>query len=113
MKLLSFFYCIFLLVSVLHSYRCSLCIPCRSDQLTLGALESAVHGKFRSLKHVPVWKDERPSSIRGGDELKVYKIYPIGLTERQALYKFQFSDDAEVARYIKGHPCAKLEVIFV
>lgn len=85
----------------------------RSDQLTLGALESAVHDKFRSLKHVPVWKDERPSSIRGGDELKVYKIYPIGLTERQALYKFQFSDDAEVARYIKGHPCAKLEVIFV
>ncbi|VAI87239.1 unnamed protein product [Triticum turgidum subsp. durum] len=85
----------------------------QSDQLTLGALESAVHGKFRSLKHVPVWKDERPSSIRGGDELKVYKIYPIGLTERQALYKFQFNDDAEVARYIKGHPCAKLEVIFV
>ncbi|VAI87236.1 unnamed protein product [Triticum turgidum subsp. durum] len=29
----------------------------RSDQLTLGALESAVHGKFRSLKHVPVWRE--------------------------------------------------------
>lgn len=85
----------------------------RSDELTLGALESAVHAKFRSLNHVPVWKDERPASIRGGDELKVYRIYPIGLTERQALYKFRFSDDTELAKYIKDHPCAKLEVIFV
>jgi glycoprotein 3-alpha-L-fucosyltransferase len=75
-------------------------------------LESAVHAKFRSINHVPVWKDERPSSIRGGNELKVYKIYPVGLTERQALYTFKFSD-AELARYIKDHPCAKLEVIFV
>ena len=88
-------------------------MPCRSNRLTLGALESAVHAKFTSINHVPVWKDERPSSIRGGDELKVYKIYPVGLTERQALYKFKFSDDAELARYIKDHPCARLEVIFV
>ncbi|GJN15973.1 hypothetical protein PR202_gb02922 [Eleusine coracana subsp. coracana] len=42
----------------------------RSDQLTLGALEKAVLAKFRSLDHVPVWKDERPPSIRGGSELK-------------------------------------------
>ncbi|KAK1607480.1 hypothetical protein QYE76_031153 [Lolium multiflorum] len=85
----------------------------RSNKLTLGDLESVVHAKFGSINHVPVWKDERPSSIRGGNELKVYKIYPVGLTERQALYKFKFSDDAELARYIKDHPCAKFEVIFV
>ncbi|KAK6135708.1 hypothetical protein DH2020_030547 [Rehmannia glutinosa] len=57
----------------------------RSDNLTLEALSSAVSMKFNSLKHVPVWKSERPESIRGGNELKVYKIYPVGLTERQAL----------------------------
>ncbi|KAL6646009.1 hypothetical protein ACP70R_017617 [Stipagrostis hirtigluma subsp. patula] len=85
----------------------------RSDRLTLGALESAVLAKFRSLNHVPVWKDERPPSIRGGDELKVYRIYPIGLTQRQALYGFRFRDDSELEKYIKDHPCAKLEVIFV
>lgn len=88
-------------------------MQCRSDQLTMGALESAVLAKFRSLNHVPVWKDERPPSIRGGDELKVYKIYPIGLTQRQALYQFRFRDDADLDKYIKDHPCAKLEVIFV
>jgi glycoprotein 3-alpha-L-fucosyltransferase len=85
----------------------------RSGQITLGALESAVLAKFRSLNHVPVWKDERPPSIRGGDDLKVYKIYPVGLTQRQALYGFRFRDDSELERYIKDHPCAKLEVIFV
>ncbi|KAL5229517.1 hypothetical protein ABZP36_028293 [Zizania latifolia] len=85
----------------------------RSNQLTLGALESSVLAKFRSLNHVPVWKDERPLSIRGGDELKLYKIYPIGLTQRQALYQFRFRDDADLEKYIKDHPCAKLEVIFV
>ncbi|KAL6858815.1 hypothetical protein ACP4OV_017817 [Aristida adscensionis] len=44
----------------------------RSDRLTLGALESAVIAKFRSLNHIPVWKDERPPNIRGGDELKSF-----------------------------------------
>ncbi|KAK3123650.1 hypothetical protein QOZ80_8AG0634130 [Eleusine coracana subsp. coracana] len=85
----------------------------RSDQLTLGALEKAVLSKFGSLNHVPVWKNERPPSIRGGSELKVYKIYPLGLTQRQALYGFRFKDDSELEKYIKDHPCAKLEVIFV
>ncbi|CAO2188570.1 unnamed protein product [Urochloa humidicola] len=42
----------------------------RSGQMTQRALESAVLAKFRSLNHVPVWKDERPPSIRGGDDLK-------------------------------------------
>ncbi|ONL98563.1 Putative fucosyltransferase-like protein [Zea mays] len=60
----------------------------RSGQLTLGALESAVLGKFRSLNHVPVWKDERPPSIRGGDDLKLYRIYPVGLTQHQAFVRF-------------------------
>ena len=86
---------------------------CRSGQITLGALESAVLAKFRSLNHVPVWKDERPPSIRGGDDMKVYKIYPVGLTQRQALYGFRFRDDSELEQHIKDHPCAKLEVIFV
>ncbi|CAD6245484.1 unnamed protein product [Miscanthus lutarioriparius] len=81
----------------------------RSGQLTLGALESAVLSKFRSLNHIPVWKDERPPSIRGGDDLKVYRIYPVGLTQRQALYGFRFRDDSELEQYIKDHPCAKLE----
>ncbi|PIN07290.1 Fucosyltransferase [Handroanthus impetiginosus] len=85
----------------------------RSDNLTMEALSSAVLSKFQSLKHVPVWKPERPESLRGRDELKIYKIYPVGMTQRQALYTFRFKDNSDFRNHIETHPCAKLEVIFV
>ncbi|KAK4769295.1 hypothetical protein SAY86_027445 [Trapa natans] len=81
--------------------------------LTLEALESAVLKKFNSLKLVPIWKEERPASIRGGDGLKVYRIYPVGLTQRQALYTFRFNSDSSLRSHIQSNPCAKFEVIFV
>ena len=80
--------------------------------MTLEALEAAVIMKFKSLKHVPVWKLERPESIRG-DELKIYRIYPVGLTQRQALFTFKFKGDADFRSHIENNPCAKFEVIFV
>ncbi|XVF67582.1 hypothetical protein PTKIN_Ptkin10aG0132500 [Pterospermum kingtungense] len=85
----------------------------RSGNLTLKALEAAIFEKYKSLKHVPVWKLERPESIRGGDELKVYRIYPVGLSQRQALYSFKFKGDADLRSHIENNPCAKFEVIFV
>ncbi|TYH90394.1 hypothetical protein ES332_A13G045700v1 [Gossypium tomentosum] len=85
----------------------------RSSNLTLDALKSSVLTKFRSRKLVPVWKQERPETIRGGDELKVYRIYPVGLTQRQALYNFKFKRDADLKNHIQSNPCAKFEVIFV
>ncbi|XP_039001780.1 glycoprotein 3-alpha-L-fucosyltransferase A-like [Hibiscus syriacus] len=84
----------------------------RSRNMTLEALEAAVLMHFKSRKHEPIWKWERPESIRGG-ELKVYRIYPLGLTQRQALYTFKFKNDADLRNHIKNNPCAKLEVIFV
>lgn len=85
----------------------------RSADLTLKALELAVHNKFKSVKNVPVWKSERPESLRGGDELKVYRVYPVGLTQRQALYSFKFDGDADLRSHVEKNPCAKFEVIFV
>lgn len=85
----------------------------RSGSLTLEGLESAVLKKFNSLKHVPIWKQERPESIRGGDDLKVYRIYPVGLTQRQALYSFKFQGDADLRSHVEDNPCAKFEVVFV
>eukprot|EP00268_Persea_americana_P035211 TRINITY_DN3477_c0_g1_i3.p1 TRINITY_DN3477_c0_g1~~TRINITY_DN3477_c0_g1_i3.p1 ORF type:complete len:487 (-),score=87.80 TRINITY_DN3477_c0_g1_i3:319-1779(-) len=85
----------------------------RSDALTIKAMESAVLRKFSSLNHIPIWKQERPECIRGREELKVYKIYPVGLTQRQALYTFRFSGDTDFSRYVESNLCAKLEVIFV
>lgn len=86
---------------------------CRSSNLTLEALKSAVLQKFTSLNHVPVWKPERPESIRGGNELKIYRIYPVGLTQRQALYSFSFKGDVGFRSHLESNPCSKFEVIFV
>ncbi|KHF99053.1 Glycoprotein 3-alpha-L-fucosyltransferase A -like protein [Gossypium arboreum] len=85
----------------------------RSGNMTLNTLEAAVHTHFKFRKHVPIWKPERPESLRGGDELKVYRIYPLGLTQRQALYTFKFKGDADFKNHIENNPCAKFEVIFV
>ncbi|XP_050260598.1 glycoprotein 3-alpha-L-fucosyltransferase A-like [Quercus robur] len=85
----------------------------RSGNITLQALESAVLSKFNFSKHVPIWKQERPESIRGGNELKVYRIYPVGITQRQALYTFKFKGDADLQSHVESNPCAKFEVIFV
>ncbi|XP_043709466.1 putative fucosyltransferase-like protein isoform X3 [Telopea speciosissima] len=85
----------------------------RSSNLTLVALESAVLTKFKSVNHIPIWKEERPESIRGGDELKIYRLYPVGLTQRQALYTFRFNGDADLKNYVENNLCAKFEVIFV
>lgn len=68
--------------------------------------------KFNSMKHIPVWKEERPESLRGGD-YKVYRIYPVGMTQRQALYTFRFNGDADFQNHLEINPCAKFEVIFV
>ncbi|XP_048433064.1 glycoprotein 3-alpha-L-fucosyltransferase A-like isoform X2 [Pyrus x bretschneideri] len=85
----------------------------RSGNLTLGAFESMVLAKLKSQKHVPIWKPERPESIRGGDEFKIYRIYPVGMTQRQALYTFRFNGDADFRRHVGSNPCAKFEVILV
>ncbi|XP_074269018.1 glycoprotein 3-alpha-L-fucosyltransferase A-like isoform X1 [Silene latifolia] len=84
----------------------------RSSNLTLEALKSAVLKKFDYLRHVPIWKPERPESIRGNN-LRVYKIYPLGLTQRQALYSFTFPGPREFRSHIEANPCSKFEVIFV
>lgn len=85
----------------------------RSGNLTAEALDSAVLRKFNDLRHVPIWKLERPESIRGGDELKIYRIYPLGLTQRQALYSFKFRGESDFRSHIERNPCPKFEVIFV
>ncbi|XP_016441333.2 glycoprotein 3-alpha-L-fucosyltransferase A-like [Nicotiana tabacum] len=84
----------------------------RSSNLSLEAFESAVLSKLKSLKHVPIWKEERPQILRGGDELKLYRVYPLGMT-RQALYTFRFKGDADFKNHIESHPCANFEAIFV
>ncbi|XP_004248751.1 putative fucosyltransferase-like protein [Solanum lycopersicum] len=85
----------------------------RSSNLSLEAFECTVVSKFKSLKHVPIWKEERPEILRGRDELKLYRLHPLGMTQRQALYNFTFKGDTDFRDHIESHPCAKFEAIFV
>lgn len=77
------------------------------------ALESVVLKKFSLLRHAPIWKPERPESIRGGDELRIHRIYPLGMTQRQALYTFKFQGESDFRSHIENNLCSKFEVIFV
>ncbi|KAL0743216.1 hypothetical protein Bca4012_084729 [Brassica carinata] len=85
----------------------------RDGDLTLEALESAVLTKFKSLRHEPIWKKERPASLRGGGVVRVHAIYPLGLTQRQALYNFKFERNSSLSTHIQSNPCPKFEVVFV
>jgi len=51
--------------------------------------------------------------IRGSNKLKIYRIYPVGLTQRQALYAWKFHNDEDVKSFVQKNPCSKIEVIFV
>ncbi|KAG0623294.1 hypothetical protein M758_3G163500 [Ceratodon purpureus] len=85
----------------------------KDSDLSIVNLKQAVLDKFTSLNHVPIWKTERPEVIRGNSDLRVYKIYPVGLTQREALYTWDFGGDKGLKSMVKKEPCLQLEVIFV
>ncbi|KAI5068415.1 hypothetical protein GOP47_0016760 [Adiantum capillus-veneris] len=85
----------------------------RSSNLTVAALHEAILSKFASLNYVPIFKSGRPKAIQGDDKLKLYKVYPVGMTQRQALYSWKFESNRHLQAYVEKSPCANLEVIFV
>mgnify|MGYP007076052055 FL=1 len=85
----------------------------RSNNMTLVALHDAIIRKFSSMNYVPVFKSGRPEVIRGDDTLRIHRIYPVGMTQRQALFTWKFQSDEHLQIYIGKHPCTNLEVIFV
>ncbi|XP_024531382.1 glycoprotein 3-alpha-L-fucosyltransferase A [Selaginella moellendorffii] len=84
----------------------------RSDNLSVAALEAAIISKFSSKNHVPIWNAARPEMLKAKGPLKVHRVYPVGLTQREALFSWQFTDE-DLVNHIDANPCAKLEVIFV
>ncbi|CAI5535437.1 unnamed protein product [Closterium sp. Naga37s-1] len=89
----------------------------RSDHLTIRGLTLAIRRSFQKKTHRPVWVGKRPASL-GGDEkawaLKIYRIYPAGSTQREALWgEAWFRNSSQVVAHVTAHPCARLEVIFV
>ncbi|GJP46431.1 hypothetical protein CLOM_g5718, partial [Closterium sp. NIES-68] len=89
----------------------------RSDHLTIRGLTLAIRRSFQKKAHKPVWVGKRPA-VLGADEkawaLKIYRIYPAGATQREALWgEAWFRNSSQVVGHVSTHPCARLEVIFV
>eukprot|EP00249_Psilotum_nudum_P014422 c24815_g1_i1 orf=455-1984(+) len=85
----------------------------RSSNMTIQGIHNAIITKFESMNYIPIWNRERPKVISGEGKLKIYKVYPVGMTQRQALYTWNFYHDQDVKTFVEVNPCAKLEVIFV
>ncbi|CAM6037149.1 unnamed protein product [Sphagnum compactum] len=85
----------------------------KESSLTVKKLKEAVLRKFTAIKHEPIWKKERPEMIQGDPNLRIYRIYPVGLTQREALYSWSFKDNSEFKEMVLKNPCSNFEVIFV
>ena len=93
--------------------------------LTVAGLLAAIRQAFSKAGHVPIWQPHRPD-FKGGArvvgvdaggvpiELRIYRVYQVGQTQRAALYgEASLDTDLKVAKLVGANPCAKLEVIFI
>lgn len=91
--------------------------------LTVAGLHAAINQAFGRAGQVPIWQSHRPD-FKGGArgigefntpiELRIYRVYQVGQTQRAALYgEASLDTDLKVAGVVSGNPCAKLEVVFV
>jgi glycoprotein 3-alpha-L-fucosyltransferase len=80
----------------------------------VATLEAAILEEFTRVKYEPAWVKTR---VAAGVETKgwrVYRLYPAGLTQREALYgRRTWESDADLMNYLSRNPCPKLELIFV
>lgn len=99
-----------------------------SGDLSVAALHRAILREFGQAGHRPIWVSQRPD-FRGGalrleDEssagvdrmvdLRIYRVYAVGETQRAALYGDAALDtDAKVQTAVEQRPCLQLEVVFV
>ncbi|BDA42419.1 Putative fucosyltransferase-like protein [Coccomyxa sp. Obi] len=90
--------------------------------MTVAGLHEAIQQAFSNAKHVPIWRSHRPdfkaraweTASDGPVELRIYRVYQVGHTQRAALYgEASLDTDAKVAELLEANPCAKLEVVFI
>jgi glycoprotein 3-alpha-L-fucosyltransferase len=85
------------------------------SKITLKDLFSTIINTFKEAvdPFLPVWYGHRKDYRKSAEELEIYKIYPVGLTQRAALYGKEAIDTDEDVDLLLAQPCPKLEVIFV
>ncbi|GBG85601.1 hypothetical protein CBR_g40329 [Chara braunii] len=86
----------------------------RDDELTVEQLHNAIQTLYSSLNYKPSWKSSRPPVMIPNRPLKVYTVYPLGMTQRDVLYGNASLATAErVRQFVYSVPCGKLEVILM
>ncbi|KAI3642976.1 hypothetical protein MP228_012531 [Amoeboaphelidium protococcarum] len=117
-------------------YYHNLLVPTDSDNISVDEFYSKVLKLFGSLGaqstfykgvdvikttsqsvsdlYTPIWDGHRPDFFKSARNLKIHRIYPVDITQREALYGDQVIDtDSKVRRLIEQKGIVRLEVIFV
>lgn len=101
-----------------------------TEPFTVAKLHATLLALYGS-EHRPVWTRKRPSYRKKSPDgswdmayvpIKIHKVYPAGITTKEALYG-QIPDafsvvgnrtmDQALRRWVKQNPCGEIEVIFV
>jgi glycoprotein 3-alpha-L-fucosyltransferase len=96
-----------------------------SGNVTMAALHHAILREFKQAGHRPIWVSHRPdfrSEMPWWEpaaedvpvDLRIYRVYAVGATQRAALYgNASLDTDAKVVSAIRARACPQLEVVFV
>lgn len=100
------------------------------EPLTVARLHAAILDLY-GAEHQPVWARKRPSyrqKLPDGSwdmthvQMKIHKVYPAGITSREALYgslpdQFTVAGnstmDKALRKWVRQNPCGEMEVTFV
>jgi glycoprotein 3-alpha-L-fucosyltransferase len=85
------------------------------NDMTISQLYSKVKSTFEELDYTPIWSPERVDFNNSKKNLKIYKIYQYGATQRNALYNsdFDINTDEKLQGILEKNKCPYFEVIFV
>ncbi len=91
-------------------------IPASADDIQL---RKSILKEFRKQSHVPIWLGERSLGLRKdflgtAKSLDLYTVYPVGVTQRKALFGDAAIDSQQKLRNLfAAQKCPLLEVIFI
>lgn len=77
------------------------------------ALHAAVLRSFQVDGYEPTWVEKRKVLGIVWTTWKVHRVYPAGMTIRDALGNGSFTADGAFREFLRQHPCPKLEAILV
>jgi glycoprotein 3-alpha-L-fucosyltransferase len=83
---------------------------------TLSDLQQIIKRHFESLNNGqfrPIWSGHRRDVLGTEKDLRLFRIYAVGLSQREALFTSFISTTSQLKELIRQRPCPRIEVIFI